>query len=98
MHTQTEELVLEHGLELPSLGTDEYSLLDTMDLQQVSDIVTLSVNNGTSLAVALRFMLKLTPSLMGLAMVYRLKEQISTVLTFLAIAARNSSSMPESSE
>ena len=98
MHSQTAALVSEHGLELPSPDTEEYWLLDTMDLQQVSDIVTLSVASNIPLAASLQCMLKLTPSLMGLAMGYRLKGHISTVLTSLASDVRNSSSTPESPE
>ena len=98
MHSQVEELVSEHGLELPSPDTEEYWLLDTMDLPQVSSIVTLSAEMQVPLVVPLRFMLKLTPSLLPLAMGYRLKMHISTVLTSLASDVANSSSTPESEE
>lgn len=96
MYTRIEELVSEHGLVLPSPDTEEYWLLDTMDRQQVLDIVTISVTMSTPMDVPLRCMLRLTPSLMLLAGAYRFKMHISTALTSLASDARNSSSMQES--
>lgn len=98
MHSQVEELVSEHGLVLPSPDTEEYWLLDTMDLQQVSSIVTCCAEMNIEMAALLRCMLRLTPSLLPLVMGYRLKMHISTVLTSLASDVRNSSSTPESEE
>lgn len=98
MLSQVEELVLEHGLELPSPDTEEYWLLDTMDLPQVLSIVTLSAELEVPMVVPLQFMLRLTPSLLPLVMGYRLKGAISTALTSLASVAANSSSTQESPE
>lgn len=98
MLMQIEELVSEHGLELPSPDTEEYWLLDIMDPQQVLSIVTLCAEMEVALVVPLRFMLKQTPSLLPLVMGYRLKGHISTALTSLASSVANLSSTPESEE
>lgn len=98
MHSPNGELVIELGLEPPSLGTDECLLLDTMAHLQVCRIATVAALNGMSMVAVLQFMLKLMPLHMPHDMESQLRVRTSIVLIYLVTDALSSLSMPESPE
>ena len=89
MSSQAAELVEGLGWEVPSPGTVESWLLDTMDLQLAYRTVRIAAWHGTSVVVVLQSMLKQTPLLMPLDMESLLRGQPFIAHIFRALAVLN---------